>query len=156
MAYPRPWRARYGREIRELAEELATTDRIPTWHLTLGLLLSALTERFRSWRIKNWIAVSSAGLLLATIALVLFSSPVPLSSHSALRTNAKYVEIPNVTVLNPAMAKAVKQLTGSGPACVVNLNPKTGAIIYSRSVRKHGAGCSTLTLGYRSTVVPNS
>jgi hypothetical protein len=156
MVYPRPWRQRYGREVRELAEELASADQIPSWHLTLGLVLSGLTERFRSWRLGHWVAAGSACVLLAAVALVSFSSTAPRPSHYALRTNSKYVEIPNVTVLNPAMAKAVKQLTGSGPACVVNLNPKTGAVIYARSARKHGAGCSTLTLGNRSTVAPKS
>jgi hypothetical protein len=156
LMYPRPWRERYGREVRELAEELAATEQIPSWRLTLGLLLSGLTERFRSWRRRYWIAAGSAFVLLAVVGLVSFSSTASRSDHSTLRTNSKYVEIPNVIVLNPAMVKSVKQLTASGPACIVNLNPKTGAVIYAKSVRIHGARCNTLVLGNRSTVVPNS
>jgi hypothetical protein len=147
LMYPRPWRERYGREVRELAEELAATEQIPSWRLTLGLLLSGR---------RYWIAAGSAFVLLAVVGLVSFSSTASRSDHSTLRTNSKYVEIPNVIVLNPAMVKSVKQLTASGPACIVNLNPKTGAVIYAKSVRIHGARCNPLVLGNRSTVVPNS
>lgn len=154
--YPRSWRERYGREVHELAEELAATDQVPSWRLTLGLLLSGLTERVRSWRLKHWIAAGSACVLLATFALVSFSSTTPQSTRSALPAHSKGVVYPDVIVYNFELGKGVKQLTAAGPVCVVNLNPKTGAVIYARSVRNNGAGCSTLVLRNRSKVVPNS
>jgi hypothetical protein len=154
--YPRAWRERYGREVRELADELAATDGIPSWRrLTLGLLLSGLTERVRSWRLKHWIATVSTCVLVA-VGLAALSSTTPQSTGSALRVHSKGVVDPEVIVYNIELAKGVKQPTASGPVCIVNLNPKTGAVIYAKSVRNHGAGCGALVLGNRPTVVPNS
>ena len=64
--YPRAWRERYGQEVRDLVDELATSSEFSPLRLVSGLVVSALFERVRSLR-PSWRVVGAAAALLAVI-----------------------------------------------------------------------------------------
>jgi hypothetical protein len=150
--YPRAWRERYGEEVRDLADEFATAEPASSWRMTLGLLGSGVRERFRSWRPRHWVAIASTGFALATGGTLIVSetqsqSPRAITpsppARSYVPTTASPV-FPNVFVFN--YGEVIKGHPPSGTQCLVSLNPKTGAVIYARSVRNNGVSCGTLLL----------
>jgi hypothetical protein len=154
LLYPRAWRDRYGGEVRDLTDELVRAGTSSSWRMALGLLGSGLRERYRSWRPRHWIALVSTGFALVIVGVTLLSasqaqSPRAVSSSNPARpdppTSASPVVFPNVYVFNWG-GGLIKGHQPSETQCLVRLNPKTGAVIYARSVRNNGASCDTLLL----------
>jgi hypothetical protein len=157
LIYPRTWRERYGDEVGELTDELAATNQTPSWRLALGLVLSALVERARSWRPRQWIAYTSACVVLVAIVLVSLSTTASRPTHTSARVTSVH-EVRRVVVLNPGTGNVVSstKVAFAQVKCIVTLNPKTGAVLSAEPVGGNPTGCSAyLSLPNDPTVNSN-
>jgi len=63
------WRDRYGNEVGDLADEILDKGESSALRVTSGLLLAALVQRVRSWKL-SWKALAASGATLAFIGTV--------------------------------------------------------------------------------------
>jgi hypothetical protein len=143
LVYPQAWRDRYGDEVRDLTDELASTDHASSWRLVVGLFLSGLVERVRSWQPRRRIVYTSAGVVLAAVAVVSLSMTTSRSPDTSPRVTSVHAVGP--TFLPDPGTGSVVPSTKAGLArvrCIVTLNPKTGATISAKPAANDPTGCS--------------
>ena len=78
--YPPTWRDRYGQEVLDLVDELATASEFSSLRLVSGLVVAALLERARSLR-PSWRVVAAGAALLAIIIGSVVIVTAPDSGH---------------------------------------------------------------------------
>lgn len=156
LVYPRAWRDRYGDEVRDLTDELASTNHASSWRLVGGLFFSGVVARARSWQPRRRIVCTSAGVVLAAIAVV----SLTMTASRSLQTSVRITSIHSVapTLLLTPRTNGVVPSTHAVLAvakCIVTLNPKTGAVLSFKLATNDPKGCSaSLKLHHDSDLNP--
>jgi hypothetical protein len=143
LVYPRAWRDRYGDEVRDLTDELASTEHASWWRLVIGLFSSGLAARARSWRPRKWIAYLSACVVLAVVVVSL-STTASRSPQISPRVTSVHTVHPTFVLLNPETGNVVPSTNVGFPQvkCTVTLNPETGAALSFQPAGDDPTGCS--------------
>jgi hypothetical protein len=141
LVYPREWRERYGDEVRELSQELASTGHSSWWRLAVGLLLSGFVERMRSWRRAKWITFASTCVVLAAVAVVSLSMTTSGPFHAPGRAN-RIATVAHGT--DPMQSSAKVPIVQA--KCVIVLDPITGTVLSVRPARSDPTGCLSVNL----------
>jgi len=81
--YPRAWRDRYGREVQDLVDELIESGEFSPTRITVGLVVSALVQRIRSWR-PSWRTLVVSGTVLAFVAVGVIVAKGSRSGHPSV------------------------------------------------------------------------
>jgi hypothetical protein len=141
LVYPREWRERYGDEVRELSQELASTGHASWWRLVVGLLLSGFVERIRSWRRAKRITFASTCVILAAVAVVSLSMTPSGPFHAPGWANRIAAVAPGTDPVQPSAKVPIAQAK-----CVIVLDPITGAVLSVRAAKSDPTGCLSVNL----------
>jgi hypothetical protein len=131
LLYPRSWRRRYGNEVRDLADEFVTADPGSFWRIIPGLFFSGFVERFRSWRLRQWLAIASTALALTAGGLVVLSSSSSQIRQTSPRVTSSLVEEPTVITIRVVLShtRAVAGTPIKGTAVITNRSSREIRII---------------------------
>ena len=146
LVYPRAWRDRYGKEMRELVHELASTGHASSWRLVVGVLLWGFVERIRGWRMVKRITLASACLILASVAVVsvAMTTSGPISASGRADRIARVN--PRTDLVHPPAKVPIAQVN-----CYVMLDPITGAVLSVRAARSDPKGCRSVNPAVESS-----